>query len=201
MVHFKTFFQQIRYFRDLSQYSYGFVYIKDRRGKVYSNKWKKRCIWSLIVVNTWNTKQIWQRGTNFPKNFLKLRPLDFFFICATLTAGCCCSWWLCIARYCWAISSFNVSSSASFLTVNGRYTSMCNYKLLAHLVCALTATLATARIPQGGSKHCILWRYCYNPVSNLSQTCCQPAMTCRKPFILSKTWFRHMLQCWNNCSH
>jgi len=38
MAHFKTFFQQIRYFRDLSQSSYGFVYIKDRRGEVYFNK-------------------------------------------------------------------------------------------------------------------------------------------------------------------
>ena len=47
MAHFKTFFQQIRYFRDLSKYSYGFVCIKDRRGEVYLNKWKKRCIWSL----------------------------------------------------------------------------------------------------------------------------------------------------------
>ena len=38
MAHFKTFFQQIRYFCDLSQYSNGFVYIKDRRGEVYFNK-------------------------------------------------------------------------------------------------------------------------------------------------------------------
>jgi len=38
MAHFKTFFQQIRHFRDLSQYSYGFVYIKDRQGEVYFNK-------------------------------------------------------------------------------------------------------------------------------------------------------------------
>jgi len=36
--NFKTFFQQIRYFCDLSQYSNKFVYIKDIRGEVYFNK-------------------------------------------------------------------------------------------------------------------------------------------------------------------
>ena len=64
-MHFKTFFQQIRYFCDLSQYSNGFVYIKDKRGEVYFNNEKTL----HLIFNIFNIINI-QRRFVIMKNYL-----------------------------------------------------------------------------------------------------------------------------------